>query len=123
MQSGLIGTFLAWVLGILVYPGLLFAVAFALIGEWALAVFRPVLTRRIHRFRPRPPHVLQPLYDALKLASTSSTSQAAATSMQHSLLTAGQFVAPVIVLAFLPFPGNPIGPVGQVVDVLALLSV
>jgi hypothetical protein len=144
LQSGLdIDTALEWsmvALAVLVYPGLLFGAAIAMTGEWALTAVRPLLTRRIFRLPPHPRNLFQPVYDFLKLAGRQSARNYIFTMLPYSgadvvgvvrpvnrwpaLLCA---VAPILVLALLPFPGNPIAPeagsTGDLFVVLALLTV
>lgn len=134
MQPELLGTLQEWVVSALVYPGLLFGVALALIAEWALQILRPALTARSYRPAGRAPrrHLAQPLHNFLKLAGR----QGAAGQVASSGLTGrsggglpglASLLAPALALALFPFPGSPAlgsaGPVGDLLLLLALLAV
>lgn len=131
MDTEVLGTLQAWVLTALVYPGLLFGVALALTGEWLLNGVRPIITPRIYRSRASAYHLAQPVYDFLKLVGRLEvwkvgrlTGNNVSIFQPSNLPT---FVAPALALTLLPFPGSPItheiGPVGNLVLVLALLVV
>ena len=116
IQSDFVGTLIAWAVAVLIYPGLLFAVALMLGGEWVLSALRPLLTSRTRRVQSRPRSFLQPFYDVRQLAGRTPTS--------HSLFRAAQLVAPLLAFAVLPFPGNPVGPTaGNLLLVPGLLAV
>jgi hypothetical protein len=132
LQSQLIDTLQAWALTVLIYPGLLFGVALALMGEWAYNALRPSLAPHILRPQARAYHLAQPLYDFLKMAGRQPSAGAALQPVARSdrwirsTLTLTSALGPVLALVLLPFPGSPItgavGPVGDLFLVLALLA-
>jgi hypothetical protein len=131
VDAEVLKTLQAWVLTALVYPGLLFGVALALTGEWLLNGVRPMITPRIYRIRVSAYHLAQPVYDFLKLTGRLEGSKLGAlpeTNLRtFELSNFPTYLAPALALALLPFPGSPIigaiGPVGDLVLVLALLVV
>ena len=129
---------LALLLALLLYPGLLFGIVLALVGEWLRGALRPVLTSRLYRVHTRPRHLLQPVYDFLKLSGRQGPQGAGADTPSGALaaneaqgwlgmLGMASAIAPVLALALLPFPGSPvtqqIGFVGDLFTVLLLLAV
>src|SRR5437588_12101071 len=110
-QAQALETITAWLLSALVYPGLLFGVGLALVGEWALNAVRPVFTPHIYHARRHARHLIQPLYDFLKLAGRQNTTDPILTGdslgKSHPLHTSLAFVcalSPVLALTLLPFP-------------------
>jgi hypothetical protein len=131
LEAEVFETLRAWTLGVLVYPGLLFGLLFALIGEWAFGVVWPLMTPRHARYHQRYGHFLQPLNDLLKLAGRRSPArwqhEDQGTTAFSQALTWGCVIAPVLALALLPFPANPVsrgvGYTGDLLTIVALLAV
>ena len=124
----------AWVLSALVYPGVVFGVALALLGEWLFASVRPSLTPRVYRTTHLGYVVLSPVYKFLKLAgrreghgAAISILDSARTARPQQALGLVSALAPLLALAILPFPGSPIesrlGHVGDLLLLLVLLAV
>ena len=124
MSQEVLTTLQGWLLALLLYPGLLFAVLFALLGERLASAARPLLIR--HRTRlPMPRYgFFQPLFDAMKLAGRQPSSTGYGSSSNvFGLLT---FLAPLLALMLMPLPGNPLNADSapyDILTVLALLSV
>src|SRR5688572_22060725 len=124
---------LAWALALLVYPGLLFGVLLALLAEWLYPLMRQIMVRAPRApSRQRP--LIYPLSNFLKLAGrrdnagwpTSVETPISGRSAADRVLGVACAVAPLIALAVLPMPMNPLLGVGQTGDLLltvALLSI
>jgi hypothetical protein len=126
----------SWGIGLLFYPGLVFAMAVWLAGEWMVDSLRPMLTPRLYRIPTRHRHFLQPLYDFFKLAgrrratpdqtwSTDARPNHALTGLPANALQFACVLAPLLALALLPLPGSAatpeLGGAGDLITVLALL--
>jgi hypothetical protein len=125
-QSGVLEIVGAWLLGVFIYPGLVFGMALVLIGDWLIAAATPIFTRRIYRTRVRPRHFLHPLYDIRKLAARRPSNSNETSNSRFEAWDGLQSAAPVLALALLPLPGNFIvgaGAIGDLFLVLALLVV
>lgn len=137
MPSEVWTTLQAWLLTLLLYPGLLFGVLLALFGEWATAAVWSVLRRG-----PRPQARLRPftypLYNTLKLTGRGRPSNwplpgggasgVALPASQTAKAALGLMcvAGPVLALALLPFPDSPfvgVGSGGDLLVVLLLLAV
>jgi hypothetical protein len=116
-QFGFVEVATGWLVALLLYPGLLFGVVVVLAGEWLFSVLRLVLARRVYRVRLRPHHLLQPLYDTLRLTGRHEDA-----TNTHYALRITYLLAPILALAPLPFPGSPIVRSGDVFVILALVS-
>jgi hypothetical protein len=115
-----------WLLALLLYPGLLFGLLFAISGEWLVSTVRP-FTRRQRTRLPVPRYSLfQPLYDLLKLAGRDGgTTPASGATNALGLLA---MLGPLLALVLMPLPGNPLTGDPQalttdIVTVLALICV
>jgi hypothetical protein len=135
LETDLLQTIQNWVVAALVYPGLLFAVGLALVGEWLAVSLRPLWTPRLYRAQAtqvRPHHFLLPLHDLLKLAGRQRLTYPSFVSWpRRGEAVAGVVqgvcaIAPILALMLMPFPGNPLtrGSVdaGDLFIVLALLA-
>jgi hypothetical protein len=135
LEADLLQTFQDWVVAVLVYPGLLFAVSLALVGAWLAVSLRPLWTPRLYRAQAtqaRPHHFLQPLNDLLKLARRQRLTYPTLLSWPRpgeavaGVVQGVCAIAPVLALALTPFPGSPLasGPMdtGDLFVVLALLA-
>ena len=138
MQSDFLTNLGAWALALLVYPGFLFVLALAMVGEWLAGVVRPLFTPRLYRGRPRMSGFLDPLFTLLKLLArkeavrwqTPGSTSNAGTSLHapaESVLVLVGAIAPLLGMALMPLPGNPVTQVlgvrGDLFLVLALLAV
>lgn len=131
LQAQVLATVQAWLLALVVYPGLVFGVLLILLGEWLSALVRPLLLPRSRRAPSRRRSFAQPLYDFAKLAGrrpavrwpqSGENATVVGLSVVGALEAAGA-LAPMLALAFLPFPGNPIAtPTGQVAGLLTVLA-
>lgn len=123
----------AWAIAALVYPGLVFGIVLSLLGEWIYSAIRPSLIPRLYRVASRPKPLLAPLRSFLKLlgrvpsanpgfSGDTDRPPAGVSAIPHLLLV----IAPVLALALLPFPGNPIysevGAAGDLLLVTVLLA-
>ena len=111
-----------WVLALLLYPGLLFGLLFALSGEWLLAALRSRLSRQRSRL-PVPRYgFAQPAYDLLKLAGR----ERPATPVPSFTNALGLFamLGPLLALVLMPLPGSPLanGTDAASADMLTLLA-
>jgi len=135
VQADILQTVQTWVVAALVYPGLLFAVGLALVGEWLAVSLRPLWTPRLYRAQAtqvRPHHFLQPLHDLLKLAGRQRLTYPALFPWPRpgeavaGVVQGACAIAPVLALALVPFPGSPLarrsGEGGDLFIVLALLA-
>lgn len=124
-------TLQAWALALLLYPGLLFAGAVALIGEWITSVVWSLL-RRAPRSQSRPRPFAYPAHNTIKLAGrrgptawpgVGGSSEAILSSLRalEVALALMCVIAPVLALALIPFPGSPLTSIGLRVDLLTLL--
>jgi hypothetical protein len=133
VQPDFVQTILTWASALLLYPGLLFAVALALVGEWTFGIFLPLVTSRTYRSRAHRHAPLQPLYTFLKLSgrrgpahwSPDDTAQRRPATASSLLSSAGA-IAPILALALLPLPGSPLsrdgGPHADLLTILLLLA-
>ncbi|MDQ5824475.1 MAG: hypothetical protein M3441_09755 [Chloroflexota bacterium] len=126
MPPEVLTTLQQWSLALLLYPGLLFGLLFALFGEWLVSVIRPFLRRQRIRLAAPRYSFLQPAYDILKLAGRDSgTTPASGSTSALGLLA---MLGPLLALVLMPLPGNPLTGGSQVlttdiVTVLALICV
>jgi hypothetical protein len=134
LQPDVVETIQAWLLAVLLYPGLLFGVLVALAGEWLYGTLRSLFAPRMYRSQARPAHLLQPARDFLKLAGRRrsapllpSGSPPASAPLFEGIASVACALALVLALALLPLPGSPLAGDGfQASDlfvVLALLAV
>jgi hypothetical protein len=133
VQPDFLQTTLSWASALLLYPGLLFDIALALLGEWVFGIILPLVTSRTYRSRSHRYAPLQPLYTFLKLSgrrgparwSPDDTTQRGTTSTT-SLLALASAITPVLALALLPLPGSPLnregGPHVDLLTILLLLA-
>jgi hypothetical protein len=117
-------TLQTWLLALLLYPGLLLGLLFAMSGDWLVATVRPLLSRQRNRL-PTPRYSFsQPVYDILKLAGREqATSRSSRPANALGLLA---MLGPLLALLLMPLPGNPItgnASPADIVTILALLSV
>jgi hypothetical protein len=137
MESDVPTNLSAWVISLFVYPGLLFAIVLVLLGEWLGGVLRPLFTPRLYRARARIGGFLEPLLTLLKLLTRKDavrwqgpdrrdTGYAAPHPAESTLVLVGA-LAPLLALALLPVPGNPVvevlGVRGDLFVVVALLAI
>ena len=139
MQTDVLTNLTAWAIALLVYPGLLFAIALALAGEWLGGVLRPLFSSRLYRARPRLGGFLDPFMVLFKLlgrkeavrwqgpgAETQGGAFAPPHPAESALLLMGA-IAPLLALTLMPVTGNPVtevlGVSGDLFVVLALLAV
>lgn len=113
MAEGVFITLGAWALALLLYPGVLFAAALSLVGEWLAANMRLVFIPRINRTPIARRAFLQPAYDALKTAGRLAPDAlpvpaTARPSTSAALLVAAALAAPVLAILLMPLPGNPL---------------
>jgi hypothetical protein len=127
LQLGVVETTAAWVLSVLLYPGLLFGLLMALGGEWLLGVVRSIFTSRIYRQRVRFWIFTQPANTLLKLAGRGSpaswrllTASPGTRPVRGALVAAG-VIAPVLALSLMPMPGNPLVAEAGTLETLLLL--
>lgn len=122
----------------LIYPGVGFAVALALLGEWTAGIARPLFVPRLYHVRTRPYSFFEPLYTFLKLLgrqagqgpvpATGRPAFRIPQSVQpgENALAAVGAVAPVLALCLLPLGGNPVthnpGPAGDLLTIALLLA-
>jgi hypothetical protein len=129
VQPDFLRTILTWASALLLYPGLLFGIALALIAEWIFSLARPLITPGTYRSRATQRTLLQPLYTFLKLSGRRSPARFSpdSTTPTHStkpstLLAAASAITPILALALLPFPGSPLNrPGGLQADLLTIL--
>ncbi|MGA7731407.1 MAG: hypothetical protein WCD37_09060, partial [Chloroflexia bacterium] len=137
MQTDFLTNLSVWTLALLVYPGFLFALALALLGPWLGGVVRPLFTPRLYRGRPLMSGFLDPLLTFLKLlarkdavrwqapGSTSNAGTSLHAPAESALMLVGA-IAPLLSMALMPLPGNPVtealGVRGDLFLVLALLA-
>ena len=135
MQPDFVQTTVAWLLTVLFYPGLVFALLLVLLGEWAVALVQPALSPRPYRSQARLYSLLEPLYGFLRLLGRREPVRwqrpgdppvAPAHPGEGALALVGG-IAPVLAMCLLPLRGTPIGnaldPGGDLVAVLLLLAV
>ena len=135
MQPDVVQTTVAWLLTVLFYPGLVFAMLLVLLGEWAVAIVQPALSPRPYRSQARLYSLLEPLYTYLNLLGRREAVRwqrpgdppvAPAHPGESALAIIGA-IAPVLAMCLLPLRGTPIanvlGPGGDLVAVLLLLAV
>lgn len=124
MPQEVFTTLQTWLLALLLYPGLLFGLLFAMSGEWLAATVRPLLSRQRNRLSTSRYSYLQPVYDIFKLAGREqATSQSSSPANALGLLA---MLGPLLALLLMPLPGNPItvsASPADIITVLALLSV
>jgi hypothetical protein len=135
LQPDFVQTTVAWLLTVLFYPGLIFALLLVLLGEWAVAIAQPALSSRPYRSQARLYSLLEPLYTFLKLLGRREAVRwqrpgdppVAPAHPGESTLAIISSIAPVLVMCLLPLRGTPIGnvlgPGGDLVAVLLLLAV
>jgi hypothetical protein len=124
-----------WALALLLYPGVGFVLAVALLGEWVVGIVRPALSPRLYRRRPRLYGALEPLYSFVRLLGRKEAvrwqgpdeGEAQSVHPVESVLSVTGAIAPVLALCLLPLGGNPLvrdlGIVGDLFTILALLAV
>jgi hypothetical protein len=135
LQPDFVQTTVAWLLTVLFYPGLVFAMLLVLLGEWAAAIVTPALSPRPYRSQARLFSLLEPMYTFLKLLGRREAVRwqrpgdppvAPAHPGESALAVIGA-LAPVLAMCLLPLRGTPIGnvlePGGDLVAVLLLLAV
>ena len=143
MPYAVLQTIQAWVLSLLIYPGLVFGVAMFVAGEWLVAGIRPATgTRPAPRGYSAPGHhraLPQPVYDVLKLAGRrrgavwpgyppgALSARVESPDIIWVPLSLAALLGPVLALALLPLPGSPLlhqtGTTGDLIIVVALLAV
>jgi hypothetical protein len=134
LQPDVVETIQAWLLAVLLYPGLLFGILLALAGEWLYGALRPLFAPRLYRSQARPTHLLQPTRDFFKLAGRRSPapllpsgSPPASVPLFEGIASFACALAPVLALALLPLPGSPLASdnfqAGDLLVVIALLAV
>ena len=129
MQPDFVQTTLTWASALLLYPGLLFGIVLALIGEWISSLARPLITPSAYRSRATQRSIFQPLYTFLQLSGrrgparfTPDNTTPVRSTPLPGLLTAASAVAPILALTLLPFPGSPLNqPGGIQADLLTIL--
>lgn len=132
MQSEIFGDIQAWLIAVLVYPGLLFGVVVGLGVEWLMSLVRPRLSATAFRVPTRPPHPMQPLASFMKLAGRRDPSglvplgeeKRAPHSEAIAYFTLAAAAAPLLALALTPLGGNPAvgtGWAGDLIFVILLL--
>ncbi|HVG01154.1 MAG TPA: hypothetical protein VND68_15040 [Chloroflexia bacterium] len=115
-----------WALALLLYPGLLFGLLFAISGEWLLAAVRSRLSRQRSRLPVPRPGFAQPAYDLLKLAGRDRPTTPGSSFTNALGLLA--MLGPLLALVLMPLPGNPLSSLANaaaadILTILALLSV
>lgn len=125
MPPEVLTTLQQWLLALLLYPGLLFGLLFAMFGEWLVSAVRPLLSRQRTRL-PMPRYAFsQPAYDLLKLAGRErGIAVASGTANVLGLLATS---GPLLALALMPLPGNSLtaranAALSDIIILLALLS-
>lgn len=125
MSQEVLTTLQQWLSALVLYPGLLFALLFALAGEWLASAARPLLIRQRTRL-PLPRYgFFQPLYDALKLAGRQPSEQArvgVANGAGANLLGLTAFLGPLLALMLMPLPGKPFAGDATRYDILTVLA-
>jgi NADH-quinone oxidoreductase subunit H len=107
-----------WLVPLLLYPGLIFALILAWLG-YLIAGW--ITSSRVGLKPPRP---LQPLFDYLKLATKQVRPLRGVNSGLLALLAVVSFAAPILAVALLPLPGSrPVVVPGDVVAAIYLLEV
>ena len=111
-----------WALALLLYPGLLFGLLFALSGEWLAAVVRSRLAGRRSRLPVPRYSFVQPAYDLLKLAGRERPAAPAPNFTNALGLLA--MLGPLLALVLMPLPGSPLANLTNTTspDILTLLA-
>lgn len=115
-----------WVLALLLYPGLLFGLLFAISGEWLVAAVRSRLSRQRSRLPVPRTGFAQPAYDLLKLAGRDRAATPGSSFTNALGLLA--MLGPLLALVLMPLPGNPLSSLAiatpaDMLTLLALISV
>lgn len=128
MAEGVFTTLGAWALALLLYPGVLFVAALALVGEWLAANMRSIFIPRINRSAIAPHIFLQPAYDAVKMAGRLSPDAPpnARLGTSGGVLESATLATPTLAMLLMPLPGNPLAAHGggafDIFIVLCLLA-
>ena len=120
-----------WALAVLVYPGALFGIVLALLGDWLFVSIRPSFSPGPRRAPGRRHMLTGPVYNFLKLLGRSDapglTPVGDRPGVRGSLVAQLLLVvAPILALALLPFPASPaqqaIGSVSDLLVIIVLLA-